>query len=462
MLGTTLLVVSACGSDEATSAGGRDGGASGSGGATSGSGGVTSTGGATSDATTPAARRFIRDTANGLVTDVKVDAAGNLYVAGSILGKTVDLGMGPIAIPSAGFALGFVASLDPSGRQRWAAPVEVPDVPSSWTDPSARLALAPNGNVFVFLHSTEHVYLTQWSPDGSMGSIRHVRGFFDFRDLLADNDVVYAAGKYVGSIDFGCGDLFHSTDGSDEGGAFVKLSASDFTCVKSNGWSPVPGPMVTAMTFRGSDLVVVGEHGAPFTLGTVAVSGSGSFIASLTRDGDATWAHAFDGSRTSGVGTDPDGRLIVSGMVQYASPDLKIAYTNAATVDYVARFSAEGVPEATVVVPHGFSNYTLWSGFADGAGHAAYLGNQHATDGGASIYGFHVVRFDSSLAIQDDQEFDYDDIVDLWSLATGKDGSAVVGGVFYGTVDFGDVTLKTGKSQELGQPHGFVAVLPRR
>jgi len=325
-MGVLLLGLgSACGARTDLSsffheAGGPADGASGSGGASEGSGGVG--GGPTSaacpagtlDMGAPECARLVGSGDADEIHDVAVDAAGNVYVAGSTLGA--------LAAPNAGGTDAFVQKVDAAGELVWVRQLGTADAERAF-----RLALGSGGQVFVLIATESGMPLqtttriVELDADGNEVSEAATDGLA--ADLVVDSfgDLIVATTIHAGSTELDA--------------AVYKLSAG--STVWSNAFVTVQNDVPAALAALPDGGVLVGgvTDGALFA----ESAGAGdAFVAQLASYGGALWGLQFGGQGSESV----RGLAVDSQGNAYAVGSTDEPTAPAPTVGFVAEVDSTG------------------------------------------------------------------------------------------------------------------------
>lgn len=298
---------------------------------------------------------------------VRVDGAGNVYVAGTFFGQA---DFGPFRLTSAGDADAFVAKLDRDGNVLWARSWGTAD-----RDVATDLAVDAAGNVIAvgtsafadsvqgWIANTSQV--RKFGPTGTPVWNQTFAGptceAFGVTTDAASN--IYVCGKFSGTIDFNADrKRVNSASGNYGSGYVLKLSAAG-----AYGW-------VSAFQTRTTPK----SYGSALTMTDIAVDGAGSvvvsgqfqgeidfnpsgtidtrlvdarrvngFVTKLNANGSLAWARATGGDHTKAVAIDGAGAIYVTGSFYYngtftPGSGLPDVATRGGSDVYVSKFTASG------------------------------------------------------------------------------------------------------------------------
>lgn len=234
-------------------------------------------------------------------TDVAVDTAGDLVMAGAFHG-IVDFGGGPLT--SAGFGYEglediFMVKFDPSGNHIWSKRFGDPD-----SQTGAYVAVDASGSIFASggfsgvvdfgggpLESTESgtkdIFVVKFDPDGGhlwSGRFGDADDQFGGEVVVEESGTVVVAGEFRGIVDFGGGPL--ASAGSSD--VFVARFDAAGNFLSSGRFGDAMSQMSTGVAADGWDHVLV----AGKFLGTVDFGGgplttAGGFDIFLAKFGDS-------------------------------------------------------------------------------------------------------------------------------------------------------------------------------
>lgn len=352
------------------------------------------------------------NTLDSFVWDVATDGAGNIAIAGEYTGGSFNLGGSDLPAPNATETNLFVALYNSSGVHQWSVGIGTTDASQA----GRALAFDSNGDLIVtgtcegaggavdFGGSAGDAYC--WQTDvfvakfaGNNGAAQWVRtwgtmsttGFREPRDIALDgNDNIIIVGDHNGVGP--CAD-------PNGFGAFVrKLNPNGTTTDWTNCYDANSSDLVDSVAIDSTNAIIIGGYfHDQIILDQTLTSPSGdryAFLAKLNAGGTPQWSWNFgDGStsvaqRVTGLAVDGSDAIAVTG---YFGGSLEldgstsITGTGTAIDGYVAKYS------------------------------------------GAGVYDWH-------LHI-DDATGDAEQRPD--ALAVDSQGNVVIGGAFYGTVDFG-------------------------
>lgn len=391
-----------------------------------------------------------------------LDAAGNLYLAGSFRG-TVRLGSSDLA--ARGPADAFVASFDPAGQPRWAIGLGSDEI-----DEATGVAVDDQGRVAVVGYSAGTFFIGGQPFDGKGGEDifvaaldasdgrllwgRVMGGAGDDRATsvsVAANGDLTVAGFFSGAVDFGTGTL--ATPQTSIGG-FIARYARDGSPRWAQRIASDGALRVMAIADAGSDrLYAAGSYEGELTLGNLAplacAGATDIFVTALaSSDGHAEWLRGLGGP---GI----DGALalaaIEAGPVVTGRFSAAVSFggnpVSAAGLDdvFVARFDGGG----GLVWSH-----TFGSGGTD-SGRALAIGLDRVYLSGAFSGSIFPIGAGTKLSSAGGEDlfvaaYRYVDGDAVWARRFGGlelDGSdaiaqrnrrLVVGGSYSDTVDFGD------------------------
>lgn len=346
------------------------------------------------------------------VWDLAIDAAGNVYVAGSYF-ETVETGGGPLT--SNGDRDGFVISYDARGAFRWAVTIG-----ATLGDIAFGIDVDSAGNVYVngWFYETfdlgsgpvtatdnQDIYVASFTSDGA---IRYARAFGGMGIDQSQKIAVNAAGEAaIGGLFSGVTNL--------GAGAVPTAGGRDAFVLRADGtgaprWSRTFGAEGTDEAHgiaidEASDVYVSGTFEATVDFGSATRSSAGmgdAYLAAFAGDGTPRWVSTFGGSSTdilSRVVAAPGGVLVAGGQ-----------FGGTVTVGSTTLSAAGGIDG--ILLAYDRDGTLLWT----------------LTVGGPSGQ-------------------------DVRDVAVGLDGRVYVAGVFYDTVDFGTGPI-TANSADL-----FVLVL---
>jgi len=420
-----------------------------------------------------------------LMTDVAIDSAGNVVAAGYFAG-TIDLGAGPMV--SKGDYDTFVAKFTSDGKLLWSkafGSAESQLVDSITVDKADNIVatgtffgdidfgggtLSSNGGVDIFAVKLNADGKHVWSK--RFGDASHQWAAGVAVDPAGD---VVLLGYFFSSIDLGGGVLqsagFHDV--------FVaKLSAAGkHLWSKRYGDSDAQYAAAVAVDPAG-DIVISGNFKGTMHFGPTSHSSEGGFyhgdvfLAKLSPKGDPLWSQRFgdgDEQRASDVAIDAKGNIVLGGWM-LGNPGFGGGplFGTGGMDSFVAKFDMWGAH--------------LWSkhiGDADDAAHSQYL-NSVAVDSAGNVLLTGVFAgltdFGGGPVKGDDSSYSGDVFlvrlspagVHLYSKGYGDtegqrpaavvadgQGNAILGGEFYGQIDFGSGTLVSS-----GTWDGFIAKVP--
>lgn len=331
------------------------------------------------------------------VTDLALDAAGNIFVAGTFAG-TADFGGGPVQ--SAGAKDIFLVKLDAAGNHVLDKRFGGPQNDEAW------IAVSPAGDIFLAgnaqgtidlgngpLVPENFVQIIVAGLDPNATSLWS-KGFGHSAQDLAGGAAMDAAGNpiVVGSasvgVDFGGGP-------TDKAGPFVTSFAPDGGYLWSRVYgSPFAENHGVAQDGAGN-LFLTGHFYSDLDFGGGPLTSAGGedvFLAKLDSDADHVYSRSFGGAQSQvarAVTADPDGNAIIAGVMQGTADFGGGPYSSAGGSDvFVAAFGPDGA--------------SLWSRRFGGSG----------LDFGADV-------------------------------ASDAAGNVIMAGTFSGTVDFGAGTLSS-------------------
>jgi hypothetical protein len=257
---------------------------------------------------------------------VATDAAGNVFVTGSLAG-TVDFGGGPLA--SAGNFDVFLAKFDANGTHLWSqrfGDLEGQQGLSVATDAAGNvfvtgqlLGTADFGGGPLTSSGEEDIFLAKFDPNGAhlwsrrFGDADHQWGTGVATDAAGNS---FVTGLLFGSVDFGNGVL------TSAGGADIVIAKFDpnGTCLWSECFGDSSSQYGNAVaTDPAGDLLLTGEFQGAVDFGGGALTSAGNndvFLAKFDPNGTHLWSQRFgDGNNqlASSVATDVAGNVIFTG-----------------------------------------------------------------------------------------------------------------------------------------------------
>jgi hypothetical protein len=412
------------------------------------------------------------DAADQYLTGVAVDGGGNVLLAGYFTG-TFDLGGSPLA--SAGSVDAFVAKLDASGHHVWSKRFGM-----SGASEAKAVAVDPAGNVLLtgtFTGAVDFGGAPLTSAGGAdvfvvkltaSGAHAWSKRFGDAAAQSVAGIAVDGAGDAVltgdfsGSIDFGGGalataDLDVFVAKLDPAGAHLWSKRFGDTAGQNGGGVAVDG---------GGNVLLAGHFSGAIDLGGGPLaSGPGGdvFVARLDPGGNHLWSKHFGGT-AKGIAADAGGDAVVTGVFSGAIDVGGTPLTSAGGQDvFVAKLAAAGGDSVWARRFGGASAETAAGITVDASGNPVVTGSFHGTvdfgggplasAGGADVFllkldgaGSHVwsKRFGNASGAMTDQAGT--------AVAATAASDVIVGGGFFGTVDFG-----TGPLASAGGSDIFVA-----
>ncbi len=461
---------------------------------------------------TPALAIRFGGTGNDVVRAMRTDAAGNVFVAGTFTGVTTLGAAGAGPLTSLGGADGFLAKYDPSGALLWARRFggtldeRVTDLAldaggnvyvGGGFEGAASFDLSGMANVVNSLGG-EDGFIARFGADGTLAWTRRFGGFGLDEVSALTTDLagnVYAAGSFTGQANAAPdgGPTLQSNGGLD--GFVLALSAAGDV-----RWAiPLGGPQDDAAlgiaaattgeiavggTFRATADVARGG-GVPTVLSSLG--GADVFFAVYSSTGALLVAHGFGGTvdesvPPAGLALDGSGAAVLIGgfgsSVDFDPGPGVAAHASLGTVDmFASRFdlsgtflgvatvgginanvsAARGVPasDGGMLITGSFSGTV---DFDPGTGvHAlASLGSQGVTDAFVARYSASgalswVSRFGEATSIAGQGSYGA-------GLGFDPSGNPVVAGYFAGTADF-DPGTSAFRLTSLGESDGFLVKL---
>lgn len=396
---------------------------------------------------------------------VAFDPAGNLYLAGSVMG-TVDLGNGPLG-PVGASSDAFVASFQPNGAYRWAKRIAGASI-----DAASAIAVDQNGVVYVTGSFRDTVDL----GSGAVTS----PGFDDIFLVSYTATGAYRWGKRLGgtaadqgtsvSVDGAGNVILAATFGGqvDVGGKVLSSSGNTDVALVSytgggvlrwaNAFGGASSDWAVAAATPSGEVRLAGWIGGTATYGGETLTSAGSFdivVASYDASGGHLWSMRAGGTgsdRAQGICVDAAGTLFVTGAFEGSASFGGATLVSAGVSDiFAVSYDAAGALRFS----KRFGTNLYDRGYAaavDGAG-ALYLTGYHsdgADFGGgplaASSDDIHVVKLSSTGAHLWSRSFGgvFADVGH--AIAVSSAGAIAVAGQMMASVDFGGGVLSAAGS----------------
>jgi Beta-propeller repeat len=344
------------------------------------------------------------------VHDVAVDAFGNVFAIGYLMGS-MNFGAGPLT-SAGGFDI-FVAKLDAAGDAIWSKRFG-----NAGYDVGNRIAVDSAGNVVVagvfegavdfgagvltsvgdsdiFVAKLDSAGDTIWSGQyGGAGAAR-------VKSLAVDGaDSVVIAGEFEDIVDFGDGP--HTNAGGAPGydGFVLKLDAGGNTAwskafggVDSNGMPYLFDTATDVAVDASGNVVLVGYfHGTvDFGCAPLSLGNTGALVVKLDSDGGCLWSKAFADTGADAVAVDGSGDVLLAGSFS-------------GIIDFGTGPVSSGINDDLFLVKF------------DAAGAAVWAGNYDMSSPGSTI---------------------------ITDIAVDSSGSTVMTGRFEGELNFGGAPIES-------------------
>lgn len=306
------------------------------------------------------------ETGNG----VRVDASGNVYVAGTFFGKAT---FGTIRLTSAGDADAFVAKLSPIGTVLWA---------KSWggtgQDMGNDVAVDSSGNVIAVGATAYSDPVSGWIANTSQIRKYSSAGASTWSASIAGptgaaygvgTDAagnVYTAGRFSGTVDFNPSATKTNSVTANYGSGYVlKLtSAGAYGWVSTFQTRTTTKSSGSAMTISDMDVDAAGNVAVSATFqGTIdfnpsttvesqstAVGTIDGAVVKLASNGSLVWARDTGGSNAVAVALDAAGAVYVGGTFStaYGVPDFNPGFGlpsvpgSTSSFGYLTKYNASG------------------------------------------------------------------------------------------------------------------------
>ena len=309
------------------------------------------------------------------VTEVRVDGAGNIYVAGSTRSPDLPASTSLFGPPAATGTFGFLMKLGPNRSIVYSTYLERPVVALA-VDRAGNAIIADNlGAANKFSGPTGDIVVTKIGPAGSsvLYTVRLAGSRLDqVAAIAADSTGAVVVTGHTNSADFPLVNALQSTvpSGSSAASAFITKLDADGRIVFSTGWGGTGEDAGAAVAVdRNLDIVVSGttasadfvttpgafQPGLASTSCTVnALPCRDAFVTRLSPDGQAVrYSTLFGGTEGESVGAlalDQFGSPHLAGVT--ASPNLPLRNARQAACDghrnvtgcssYLAKFSPDG------------------------------------------------------------------------------------------------------------------------
>ncbi len=278
------------------------------------------------------------------ISDMKLDALGNVYIVGSFNGQAnqmVDFDPGPniVELDSIGSLDIFIQKLNPQGSFVWAK-----SIGSNMYDDGLSLALDSDGNVYTtgFFEGTadfnpgmeisnltsngnSDVFIQKWDNDGNFIWAKNIgfSGYDEAYSLTLDNQKnIYITGYFEETVDFDPGPETFTLNSEGETDIFVQKLDPDgnFLWAKSMGSTNYEeGSFITLDTYGNVYTTGYFEGNVDFDAGAVTLSSLGGtdiFIQKMDNDGNFEWAKSIGSSSNEesySITTDSQGNVYTTG-----------------------------------------------------------------------------------------------------------------------------------------------------
>ena len=348
------------------------------------------------------------NTASESISDVAVDASGNIYLTGSFTGSISVDGQ---SVTSAGNTDFYVAKLSPEGSVLW-----FKSGGSSAVEEANAIAVDANGNVFVAGMSNDYTsfegnsypslggkdgFLLKLDTDGNFVFVRTIGCFNDDNayDVVVDgSNNVIVTGHFNYALQVSSTSLFQTAKGAndaflvkfDNAGAFLwtipyASSAHDYgrrvACDNA-------GNIYLAGEFKGTINIAGSTLQSPNDMNV--------YIAKFNPSGEVQWA-----AQRGASGDDAVKALAVT-----STGDVYLAYKQSNTNPYIAKYSASGTSQGTIAYS-GSGTLDMADILCDTNGNIYITGNYSGTiefgstasTSSGSGCDFYIIRYDSDGVI---------------------------------------------------------------
>jgi hypothetical protein len=408
---------------------------------------------------------------------VRTDAAGNVYILGSIYGTST---YGSTPITTSGSVDITLSKLTAAGVWVWTTTIN-----SSTSDSPRSMAVAPNGDVYVSgtydsapitIGSTPHanagsgdIFIAKYNTSGALQWSAHAGGAgTDIATGMAvdpNNDLI-VGGYFQQSTTFGSIALTRAgTTGSDVFAAKVNGSTGAWMWAKRGGGTSsdfcrgmdvdASGNVILVGTFRGTN----SDFGSTLLTSNGGGTNNDVLVAKLDNNGNWLWAIQGGGAQSEiayGAAVDAAGNVYASGTALGSGSFGSVAYSTPSTTVgdvFVAKATAAGVWQW---VSTGGSASTLnddigYDVDVDASNNVFVTGNINSagtfgglTTGYSGSNDIFVAKLNSSGTWQWVMQAGNTDFEEGLSIAADDAGSAYIGGTFSSSsVAFGGTTLSS-------------------
>jgi hypothetical protein len=418
-------------------------------------------------------------------SSVAADASGNVFLAGSFSGA-VNFGGGPLV--SVGSEDVFVVKFDPSGSHVWSRQFGdtcYTGTRSVAVDAAGNVFLAGSfgggvdfGGGRLTSAGGYDIFLAKFDPSGTHSWSRRFGDSDDYQEAWSvavdPSGNALVAGYFRGTVDFGGGALV-SVGGED---IFVAKFDPSGTHLWSRRFGDADWQVARSVTVDAlGNVIFTGEFYGTVNFGGTSLVSAGSddiFIAKLSpggahlwsqRFGDADWQEAWgiavDPSRSVFLAGDFDGTLdFGKGPLVSEGGDIFLVKFGVSAIQWSRRFGDEEYQHAQSIAVDASGNVFL-TGYFFGA--VDFGGGPLVQVG--TTYDIYLAKFDPSGSHLWSRRFGDVEWEETRSIAVDPWGNAFLAGVFGGTLDFGGQPLVCEGDYDMflakfAPPEDYTAVFP--